>query len=78
MPGMRAASSARIPRCSVHRTSMVRDGRKGWVCPTCFTEWLNKDQTSRGGVELPAGVQDERLTFERILPNRRARRAVMS
>lgn len=65
---MRAASSARIPHCSVHSTRMVSQGRGEWVCPTCFTDFLNQGKQLDGEV----------LTYEQILPNRRARRAVMA
>lgn len=47
---------------------MVSQGRGEWVCPTCFTDFLNQGKQLDGEV----------LTYEQILPNRRARRAVMA
>ena len=58
---------------------MLRGADDGWVCPDCMTDWMGPKHKSVGGIELPDGVTDERrLTFTDILPNRRARRAVLS
>lgn len=67
-----------IPRCSIHLCQAVKTA-DGWVCPTCMDEWMQKEGgQTEGGVELPDHVRDERLvSFAQILPNRRARRAVM-
>ena len=70
VPGMAGPSFA-IPRCSVHQTGTVRDPNGGWICPTCVDEFT--ENLEKSGKESAA----KRPTFAELLPNRRARRAVM-
>lgn len=66
-----------IPECSVHGTPCVRGADGAFVCPECFNDHVQKTTKTVGGIDLPDGVRDERLSFRHILPNRRARRMVM-
>lgn len=86
IPGMRAERIA-PPLCSIHRTPTQKNDAGEWYCRSCFEEWakahlkIKGHGKSLGGLELPAGVQDERLTetidgMQFVLPNRRQRRAM--
>jgi hypothetical protein len=81
VPGTAATESFAVPLCSVHRTKTLRNDQGEWYCPTCADAVVAEIIHSRlkksvGGVELPAGVRDERRvpSFRDVYPNRRARR----
>lgn len=85
IPGMKAKRSFHVPRCSVHGTPTQKNDSGVWVCLTCADEWLEREVQrlthgrSQGGVELPAGVADERIeapSFRGLVPNRAQRRAM--
>ena len=79
--------SNRRPVCSVEAThTVVRDADGQWVCRNCATDFIQtfmRDAAefagkSEGGVELPSGVKDDRVTesinVAPYMPNRAQRR----
>jgi len=82
---MRATKSHVIPICSTCESQCQRDDQGDWFCVKCADDWLGRFIESKtqgksvGGVELPAGISDERRegrqeSFRDLIPNRRARR----
>lgn len=84
IPGIAAKQIHRKPKCARDPShSVMRDTEGAWVCIDCANVWLEAhvegklSDKSVGGVELPAGVRDDRRVkprFQDALPNRAARR----
>lgn len=87
---MKAGRSYRRPVCSVdHSHTVQHDENNQWVCIDCANDYIREVinakvedlRKSEGGVELPEGVKDERMTidarYQDSVPNRAARRRMM-
>ena len=85
VPGLPAQRSYKIPLCRIHGIKARKNDAGHWYCPECFETFAAaylEGQIrghSAGGVDLPVGVEDDRIEIPKVTPlqpNRAMRRAM--